>query len=53
MSPVRAAIAAAVLCAYVPIVASTEPSVSLDEAYRRVITQHPDLEAYRLAVVAR
>ena len=58
MFPIRAALAAAVLCvcASAPAIAADPVSlqpVSLDDAFRRVIETHPELESYRFAEVAR
>ncbi len=58
MFPIRAALAAAAfcVCASAPAIAadpvSLEP-VSLDDALRRVIETHPDLESYRFTELAR
>ncbi|MFO1494893.1 MAG: TolC family protein [Lysobacterales bacterium] len=50
MSPIRAALAAAVWCACVSAPAA---ELSLDDAYGRVIDTHPELEALRLSEAAR
>ncbi len=51
--PIRAALAAAVLCvcAYAP--AGAASPLSLNDAFRRVIETHPDLESYRFTEDAR
>ncbi|MGQ0799207.1 MAG: TolC family protein [Pseudomarimonas sp.] len=51
--PIRAALAAAVLCVCASAPAGAAEPVSLDDAFRRVIETHPDLEAYRFTEVAR
>lgn len=47
MSIHRAALAAVVLCLCASVPAGAESPLSLNQAFRRVIDSHPDLEAYR------
>ncbi|MBD8524639.1 TolC family protein [Pseudomarimonas arenosa] len=47
MSLPRAALAAVILCLCASTVASAEPVLTLNEAFRRVIDSHPDLKTYR------
>lgn len=51
--PIRAAVAAAVLCVCAPAHAGAASLLSLDDAFRRVMETHPDLASYRFTQDAR
>ena len=51
--PIRAALAAAVLCVCASAPAGAASPLSLDDAFRRVIETHPDLASYRFTQDAR
>lgn len=51
--PIRAALAAAVLCVCASAPAGAASPLSLDDAFRRVIETHPDLASYRFTEDAR
>lgn len=51
--PIRAALAATVLCVCASAPTGAASPLSLDDAFRRVIETHPDLESYRFTEEAR